>query len=172
MKQARQDGDLKKATKLALEIMQYCDKIDDANPIQYEHIPLERTEEGWQEVEGVKLRDARREALKEKARQERRKELDEKFETRLTSPLGEMLRGKAASLQKESGEDFQSALMDIYKNLAQLQSLFVVAQEQADDPVKKAILTGMWSDFFNWKNENWTKYFRMLESDLAKAASK
>lgn len=100
MKQAMQEGNIRKATKLALQVLEYCDKIEDANPIQYEHIPFEKTPEGtWQEIEGVTLRDARREALKEKARREKKKEIDEKFESRLKSPLSEMLKGKAASLK-------------------------------------------------------------------------
>ena len=69
----------------------------------------------------------------------------------------------ASKLDPEISE-FDQAVNDIYKTLADLEEKFLDAREKTDSPVKKVFLTGIHSEIATFKAEKLRDYFRMLQN--------
>jgi hypothetical protein len=82
------------------------------------------------------------------------------------SPSTKRLLKVAKLIQAQrNGDPFKDKIKDLYRHLAGLEERFIEARDATDDPIKRVILTGMWADWQNFKDDKWKSSFYALEHD-------
>jgi hypothetical protein len=100
------------AANLAMDVLRICDEIDGLDPVDYEVIPMTKTEEGkYEEVPAEEMAKTREVVQAIKHNKEHKKELDEKFQGRLKGTIGDMLEGKGRVASKFKSELFKKAFV-------------------------------------------------------------
>ena len=67
-----------------------------------------------------------------------------------------------AQVYEEAFQKEEAAVGELLDYIGQMEPKFIQARDGVEDPIKKVVLTGMYSDWLNFKAEKWRESIYML----------